>query len=300
MGAYPPFEEKIIEDHGSWYIWQDAMGCLRKDVKTKSSLPSFVRGPVKNRKDWETYKEERLQPVLKGRLPENWPQLIKEYNKRDFPLALGQLHGFFGTPRELFGVENLLLSYYEDPQLMKDINLYLADFWISLFDGVLHEVSVDAALIWEDMCYRNGPLISPDMFRTFILPGYKKLTSFLRGNGVTIVNVDSDGDVWKLIPLWIEGGVTVLYPFEVAAGMNVVDVRKGFPKLGIIGGMDKRALIDSKEAIDRELETRIPFMLKQGGYIPTIDHLVPPDISFENFVYYREKLNRLIAKANVK
>jgi uroporphyrinogen decarboxylase len=221
---------------------------------------------------------------------------VQQYKTRDYPLALGQLQGFFGTPRFLFGVEELLLKYYEDPAMMLDINNYLADFWIALFEPVLREVQVDAILIWEDMCYRSGPLISPEMFRKFILPGYKKVTSFVREQGIKVINVDSDGDVWKLIPLWVEGGVTVLYPFEVASGMNVVEVRERFPKLGMMGGIDKRALIEGKESIDRELEARIPFMLKRGGFIPTIDHLVPPDVSFENFRYYREKLNRMIEK----
>ena len=296
MGAYPQFEEKTIEDHGDWYIWQDPMGCWRKDFKSRASLPSFVRGPVRTREDWEKYKAERLKPVIKGRLPANWADLIRSYKTRDYPLALGQLQGFFGTPRSLFGVEELLLKYYEDPELMLDINAYLADFWIALFEPVLREVQVDAILIWEDMCYRSGPLISPEMFRKFILPGYKKVTSFAREQGIRVINVDSDGDVWKLIPLWVEGGVTVLYPFEVASGMNVVEVRERLPKLGMMGGIDKRALIEGKAAIDRELESKIPFMLKRGGFIPTIDHLVPPDVPFEHFKYYREKLNRMIEK----
>lgn len=294
IGAYPPFEEKIIEDHGDWYIWQDWDGSLRKDFKNKSSLPTIVGGPVKTRADWERLKEERLQPALDGRLPDNWSRLVAEYKNRDYPLGLGQLHGFFGTPRYWMGVEELLVKYHDDPEMMRDMNSYLADFWIALFDGVLREVDVDTVFIWEDMCYRGGPLISPEMFREFILPGYQKLTSFLRDYGIKITWVDSDGDVWKLLPLWIEGGVTAVFPFEVAAGMDIVEVRKAFPKLGILGGIDKRALIKGKEAIDQELENKVPFMLQHGGYIPTIDHLVPPDISFDNFKYYRQKLEQII------
>ena len=296
IGTYPPFEEKIVEEHEGWYIWQTEEGCLRKERADRSTLPSFVGPPVSTREDWERYKAERLQPDITGRLPDNWPQLVEEYKKRDYPLALGQIHGFFGTPRNLLGVEGLLTKYYDDPALMKDMNSHLADLWIALFDVVLKEVDVDAVFIWEDMCYKGGPLISPAMFREFILPGYQKLTGFLREHGVKIVNVDSDGDVWKLIPLWIEGGVTVLYPFEVAAGMDVIEVRQAFPNLGIMGGIDKRAIAQGKEAIDRELESKVPFMLEHGGFIPTIDHMVSPDISFENFRYYREKLEQMIKK----
>jgi len=296
IGACPVFEEKILEDHGNWYIWQDGDGCLRKDIKGRKSLPTIVGGPVKTREDWERHKAERLRPVLEGRLPDNWRQLVAEYKNRDYPVGLGQVHGFFGTPRYLMGVEELLVKYYDDPEMMRDMNLYLADFWMALFEGVLKEVEVDAVFIWEDMCYRNGPLISPEMFREFILPGYKKLTGFLRDRGVKVILMDCDGDVWKLLPLWVEGGVTAIYPFEVAAGMDVVAVRKAYPKLAIHGGIDKRALIQGKEAIDRELAARVPFMLEHGGYIPTIDHMVSMDISFENFKYYREKLNQMIKK----
>ena len=294
IGPYPTYEEKTIEDHGDWFIWQDAEGVLRKDLKNRSSLPSFIGGPVKDRESWEKYKAERLQPNLEGRLPANWPELVEEYKKRDYPVGLGQAHGFFGTPRNLLGVEEVLIKYYDDPEMMKDMNHYLAEFWIALYEGVLKEVEVDTVFIWEDMAYKGGPLISPEMFREFLLPGYQKLTGFLRDRGVNIVQVDSDGDIWKLIPLWIEGGVTGLYPFEVAAGMDVVEVRKAFPRLSIGGGIDKRALTRSKEAIDQELEAKVPFMLQHGGYIPTIDHLVPQNISFENFKYYRQKLKQIL------
>ncbi len=294
IGTYPPFEQKIIEEHDDWFIRQDEDGSLRKEIKDRGTLPPIVGTPVKTREDWERYKAERLKPTLEGRLPDNWPELVQEYKKRDYPLALGQMHGFFGTPRYLLGEIEVLTKYYDDPELMKDMVNYLADFWIALFDGVLKDVAVDAVFLWEDMCYKAGPLISPDTFREFILPGYKKLTGFLKDHGVKLVCVDCDGDVWKLIPLWIEGGVNVLYPFEVAAGMDITEVRRAFPKLGIMGGIDKMAVIRSKEAIDRELESKVSFMLKSGGYIPTIDHVVPPDISFENFKYYRQKLERLV------
>jgi uroporphyrinogen decarboxylase len=79
--------------------------------------------------------------------------------------------------------------------------------------------------------------------------------------------------------------------------MDVVEVRKAYPQLNILGGFSKSALISGKEQIDIELEEKIPWMLEQGGYIPYMDHLVPPDVSWENFYYYRTKLNNMIDKA---
>lgn len=159
-------------------------------------------------------------------------------------------------------------------------------------------MQADALFIWEDMCYKQGPLISPAMFREFMLPNYQKLTACARDHGVRHVIVDTDGNCAALLPLFIEGGVTVLHPFETAADMDVVEVRKAFPKLGIMGGIDKRKIGLGPDAIDAELERQVPYMMSRGGYIPTIDHSVPPDISWDDYKYYRKKLNAMIVPSD--
>ena len=78
-------------------------------------------------------------------------------------------------------------------------------------------------------------MVSLEIIREFVLPYYKWFTDFLRGRGVEIIFVDTDGDCWDLIPLFLEGGATGMYPFEVHTGMDVVEVRKKFPKLQIMG-----------------------------------------------------------------
>ena len=290
----PPFEETVLEEHGDWQLLRDDKGMIVRQPRGRDSLTSFVRGPVACREDWEQLKAERLRPTLEGRLPENWSVLLEGYHDRSYPLALGGSQGFFGTPRYLFGETQVLLSYYDMPDLMHEIVDYLADFWIAIYGQVLDQIDVEVVRIWEDMCYKTGPLVSPAIFREFILPGYRKLIGYLRERGVRHFHVDSDGNVTKLLPLWVEAGVTGLYPFEVMAGMDVVRVREAFPRLQILGGIDKTALARGPAAIDRELETKIPFMLAHGGYIPHVDHHVPPDVSWEDFAYYRRRLNELI------
>ncbi|MEM3434267.1 MAG: uroporphyrinogen decarboxylase family protein, partial [Candidatus Methanomethyliaceae archaeon] len=134
---------------------------------------------------------------------------------------------------------------------------------------------------------------SPQLFRQFLAPGYKKLVGFFQDWGIKIVLVDSDGDVSRLIPEWLEVGITGIYPLEVAAGMDVTEIRENFPHLQMIGGLDKRALVSGKAAIDQELE-KVANLVSKGGYIPCIDHLVPPDVSWGNFRYYRERLNAIL------
>ncbi|MHB1160337.1 MAG: uroporphyrinogen decarboxylase family protein [Chloroflexota bacterium] len=294
----PVFPVEVLEDHGDWVLMRDEDGILCKENKDRSSLPNGVGWPVANREDWERFKAERLQPTLEGRLPANWPQLVEEFKRRDYPLCVGGLHaGFFGTPRNLLGPENLLMAFYDQPELLHDMMNYLADFWIALYGGVLDQIDADLALIWEDMAYKAGPLISPALFREFMLRPYQRLTSCLKEKGVKVILVDTDGDCWKLIPLFLEAGVTGLSPFEVNAGMDVVEVRKAFPRLQILGGLDKTKIAAGKTVIDAELEAKVPFMLRHGGYIPHVDHNVPPDVSWDNFAHYRRRLGRMIEES---
>jgi Uroporphyrinogen decarboxylase (URO-D) len=293
----PRFEERMLEDHGDWYLWADAEGCIKRELKDRTTLPQVLSWSVSNREDWEQIKAERLRPTLEGRLPDNWTQMVQELKARNYPLIIGSNNGFYGTPRKLLGPENVLFTFHDDPELIKDINNYLVDFWIALYDQVLDQIDADCALIWEDMCYKAGPLISPAMFREFMLPQYKKLTSFLRDRGVKIILVDTDGDCRRLLPLFIEGGVTGLFPFEVTGGMDIVQVRKSFPRLQIIGGLDKTKVAAGRRTIDEELEAKVPFMLEQGGYVACLDHSVPPDISWGNFAHYRDRLKEMILAA---
>ena len=120
------------------------------------------------------------------------------------------------------------------------------------------------------------------------------MIDFLHRYGVDIITLDSDGEFEVLIPLFLEVGVTGIWPLEIAAGMDPVSLRKKYGKnLALSGGIDKRALAKDKKAIEQELMSKIPYLVEQGGYIPTIDHAVPPDISLKNFMYYLNLKNKL-------
>lgn len=290
---YPRFEEKILEDLQDTIVVRDGWGITRRKKKDQSSLDHFVSGPVSSIEDWEKLKE-RLQPDTPGRFPDNWQELVTGYKQRDYPLILGGGHGFFGSVRYLMGEVESLMGFIESPELIHAINDHLCNLWIDLSDRVLKFIKPDMFLIWEDMCYKNGPLISPAMVEEFMVPYYKRLCGFLKDNGVEIIHVDTDGDAWKIIKPLLAGGMTGTFPLEVNANMDVIQLRESFPNLQLIGGVDKMALIKGKDAIDNELVNKILPVMKQGGFIPSIDHLVPPGVSWENFRYYREKLNHLI------
>jgi uroporphyrinogen decarboxylase len=293
---HPKFDLTTIRDlPGNRKVIRDEFGIEKVTSTDEDSIPQFLRWPVESEADWEQFKDEKLNLRAEGRYPQDIDSLVKQFQQSNLPLEMGGWPiGFFGTVRYLMGEVKLLTGFYDHPDLIKKIINYITDFWIELFNPILNRVVPDYFRLWEDMCYKSGPLISPEMFREFMLPAYRKFTGFLKEKGVRSVIVDTDGNCWKLIPLFLEGGVTGIFPMEVTAGMDVVAVRKAYPQLQILGGIDKMALIKSKIDIDRELETKVPYMLQTGGYIPFVDHFVPPDVPLEHFSYYRKKLNHLM------
>jgi hypothetical protein len=290
----PAYPSEVLDEMEEFIIRRDGFGIVSRIHKPELGMPEWIDYPVHNRQEWERFKADRYDPNLRPRLPSNWDALLAEYRARDYPLALGGgATGYFGTVRQILGLERTLTSLCDDPAWMHDMFDYLADFYVNLYDQVLTQIKPDLCVHWEDMCYVAGPLISPRMFHDFMLRPYQKLSGLLRDHGVDVLMVDTDGDCRKLIPLFMEGGVTALYPFEVQSHMDVAEIRRQYPGLALQGGIDKKALAAGKDAIDRELERRVPAMLA-NGYIPHVDHATPPDVSFENFAYYRRRLDALL------
>ncbi|MBU4397893.1 MAG: hypothetical protein KKE86_01020 [Planctomycetes bacterium] len=292
---HPVFEPRIIEENDKFLDYVEIDGVTRRYQKKEGVIPMGMDWPIKDWTSWEQLKHDRLNlKDTRGRLPKRWDDLVKEYNRRDYPLVLGGYpHGYFGTLAHLMGYANLFYAYKDEPELIHDIQETLTELWLAVYAEVLADVEIDAVHIWEDISAGSGSMVAPKTMRDFMVPYYKRLTSFLKDRGVDIVLVDTDGDCFDIIPVFLEGGVTGLYPFEVSCGIDIVEVRRTFPHLQMLGGVPKGELSRGKYAIDKLLEP-VEEVLKTGGYVPFVDHLVPPDVDWENFKYYRTRLNQII------
>ncbi len=293
----PQFREETLEDAGDQLTVRDEYGIVKQTPRKKDSIPHFISWPVASLEDFEQLVVERLNPDTPERFPQDWKQQVERLNNYDGVVALGGYPcGFFGAPRYLMGEIALLIGYLENPELIRRIVDHLADLWATLYDRVLSQVNVDCIHLWEDMSYKNGPLISPKIFYEFQVPAYRKITDVARSHGVDTILLDTDGDCSLLIPGFLESGISGLYPFEVQAGMDVKKIRKAFPSLQILGGINKRQIAKEAAEIDEELEARLRGMIATGGYIPMFDHQVPPDVSWENYRYYRKRVAELSAE----
>lgn len=291
----PPFEVRCLAEDERTRTLIDEEGVRKQVLKNVvPAMPRFLEFPVKTRTDFEEMKR-RYDPASPERYPDagRWAAFKAEAARRDAPLGL-VFDGFFGRLRRWMGLENLLYTLHDDPTWFEAMCDFHTGFILSTIRRAVEEVSIDYVNIWEDMAYKNGPLMSPKQVRRYMLDGYRAIADFLRSHGVDIIFVDCDGNIDLLIPIWLEAGINGVWPLEVAAGMDPVALRRKYGRdLLLVGGIDKRELSQGREQVYAEVMKKVPGLNEEGGYIPTVDHSVPPDVPFENYACFRQLLREL-------
>ena len=294
---FPRFEEKVLEDRGDYELVQDFVGrhvlCFKG--RRNGFMPEYVDHPVKDLRSFEEQIHWRMDPGTPGRLDMTLGQAREaaKLRREGFWVAQYVVGGYMYL-RSLIGPEDLLYMFYDDPDLIHTC----MEAWLTLADSVMaaHQgiVPVDEILFDEDICYKTGSLISPDMIKEFLLPYYGQLVENVAkrnpGGAKPLVQLATDGHCAPVVPLYETIGCGFVSPVEIAAGQDIVEFGKQFPGLLLSGGLDKRVLATTPEEIDRYLDRVLPAMRRRGGYIPTCDHGVPEEVSFENYMHYRRRM----------
>ena len=299
----PHFEVEDLREDERTVTFRDEKGIVRKALKEGSiggarmSMDEFIEFPVKTMQDWLQVKH-RYNPSSCGRFEPNWAVTrVDSWKNRRHPLIFGpncSTLGFYWLSRELLGTENLSYAWYDQPELMHDIMETHANFLIEAMRPFLRRTTVDYIFINEDLSMKTGPLLSPKTYKTFIYPRLRKVIDFCKSNGVRYVVIDTDGNPEAVIPLFMEAGVDAIWPLERTADQDPIRLRKKFGRgLRLWGGVDKRVLATTPEQIDAHLREMRP-LIEEGGFIPTVDHTVPPDVSFENFLHYMSSKQKLL------
>jgi len=295
----PLYEEKVIKDEGRTEIIQDAAGRWIRvfEGRRHGFMPDYVKHAVTSEEDWEKDVLPRLDPDNAKRyegLREKSEEAGK-WQKNDQVMVQQLMIGGYMYLRSLVGPEGLLYAFHDQPQLLHKMMKHWAGLMDKGLEAVQAHITIDEIGLGEDICYNHGLLISPDMIREFLLPYYQEVIGKARRRQRErlYLYVDTDGWVGPAIDLYLEAGMDLMSPFEVASGCDVVKIGAKWPNLIMAGGIDKRVLAQGKEEIDEHLEYIIPAMVERGGYIPTCDHGVPDDVSFENYLYYRKRMCEL-------
>ena len=288
----PQFEEKIIEERPESRIVQDWKGNICEIGKQFSPVylrnaidfvtRRWIKCPVETRADWADMKR-RYDADAPERLPADPAAAGKALEHRDTFLEL-HFSGPFWQVREWVGFETLCTLFYDDPAFVGEMIAFWSDHVARLLERALAVVKPDCVHLSEDMAYKGYSMISPAMAREYLLPVWTRWGDIVRKAGVPLYGMDSDGFIGELISLWIEAGINVCDPIEVAAGNDIVAFRRTFGRdMAYRGGVDKRAMAKGGAALRAEIDRLRP-VVEDGGYVPGCDHGVPPDVSWSNYV----------------
>ena len=288
-----PATYEVLEKKADTEVWRMADGMVQ-EVKTEGvrTIPHYIKFPVETRDDWKRYKE-RLNPASPERHRVDWRKLGEELRHETRPVGVW-IGSFFGTPRDWIGFENIALMCYDDRELIEEIVETITVGIEDQLERALSEVEVDYAAGWEDICFRNGPIIGPAMFGEIVAPRVRRVCNILRRHGCDVIWTDCDGDVRPLVPVWLEAGLNCMFPLEIQGGSDPVELRAKYGKQILLrGGLAKYEFTKGRRETLVELK-RVEKVFEEGGYIPHGDHRIPEDVPYENYKYYvREKLTMM-------
>jgi hypothetical protein len=286
-GAFDLPDGEILRETPEEIIARDGLGRTMRLCRGSASLPLPLDFPLRTHEDWErlkphyTFREDRLQA--------DWEQRVGELIATGQVLTLS-IPGGFDEPRQLMGDARACMAYYDQPELMRDMLQTFADTACAVIERVAGKAPIDRLFVHEDMAGKSGPMAGPDQVREFILPYYRQVWDTARAHGTRLFSQDSDGNMNPVVDAFLEGGVNVMYPNEPAAGMDIVALREQYGRrLAFQGGLDKHVLRQGKSAIDRELEYKIPPMVRSGGCVFGLDHRIPNGTPLEAYRYYLDK-----------
>ena len=294
QGLFPAFERKVLstEKDGSQVI-QDGNGHIVRVKPGLDSIPGELGTLLEDREAWETLYLPRLQ-FSADRIPTERLKALAEQNEtRQDPLWL-HCGSLYGTIRDMLGVVGLSYLQADDEDLYVEIIDTMANLQLQVARATLESgVAFDGGHFWEDICFKNGPLVNPAVFREYVGPHYREFADLLGSYGIDQISLDCDGCIDKLVPICLENGINTMFPIEVGTwNASIAPWRAQYGRdLRGVGGMDKRVFAQDRAAVEREIE-RLKALIDLGGYIPCPDHRIAPDAEFDLVRYYCELFHK--------
>lgn len=291
----PPFDYKVLEilPDGFKRI-QNAEGLIERIREGAGSIPAEDDYQLKDRESFEKLYKPKMQYKPERINKDYFKKRFNVENPDDIPIGL-HLGSILGEIRNMLSVIGMSYMICDDYELFAEIIDTYSEMQYKCAEETLKlGAKFDFAHYWEDICFKNGPLISPVMFEELCAKHYKKRNDLVKSYGIDIISLDCDGVTDRLLPIWFESGVNTIFPIEIGTwGDQFEPARKKYGKgiLGV-GGMDKTAFRKDKAAVDEEIK-RMKKLAALGGFIPCPDHRIMPSSKFELVKYYAEKIKEI-------
>lgn len=283
---HPVFEQKVISETADKRILMNADGLIAEVPRDRhETIPHFLEATIKTPEDWKRVKEERFRRDDPAR--EVDVDALRRVHPPNRDYALGVWCGsMMGKIRDMLTFEGIAYAIYDYPEMLEDMVETACLLVEDELDQVLGAIDFDYASGWEDIAFKQGPIVSLDWYERVVVPRYKRIGAKLKAAGIDIWYTDCDGDVRKLIPGMLEAGLNTMFPFEVNCSGHPGESLEEFGRdLRILGGVDKMVLARTREEIAGYLKGLIP-LVERGGFIPFCDHRCPPNVPEDNYLYY--------------
>ncbi len=278
----PRFPTEVIEETDTYLIDRDEWGLTKKNFKPVSTTPLSLEHAIRDADTWLEAKG-RMTPT-RDRI--DWQLFDKQYKrlrKADGWVGVAPWFGYDIVNARMVGTETLLLGMADDPEWVKDMLDHICDLALALADMVWEAGYTFDELMWfDDMGYRNGLLFSKEMWREMVRSYQLRTIDWAHRHGIK-AHLHSCGNIMALVPELVGMGLDALNPMEVKAGMDPVGIKGDFGSdLLLRGGFDARNWNEYDDA-EKEIRSKLPTMMKGGGYIFASDHSIPDSVSLDTY-----------------
>ena len=177
------------------------------------------------------------------------------------------------------------------PDFVRALLGKITDLCKTLMGHFLRECGdqIDMIKIGDDLGMQNSLLMSPKMYRDIVKPFHTDYISFIKSHTKARVFFHTDGDVFPLIPDFIEMGVDILNPIQTSAGKmsDLHELKKQFGRdIIFCGAIDTHRVLPfgSPDEVRAEVKRVIEILGADGGYMLASVHTIMPDVPPENIL----------------
>ena len=181
------------------------------------------------------------------------------------------------------GLELFSYAYQDDPELVSEWLGALNEHEIKRVHATADVSLSPVALVYADIANKNKTLFSPAFLRKELFPRLKRLVDAWHEHGIKVI-YHSDGDLWEVLDDFVAAGVDGINPLEPLCGMDVCDVKKAYPKLILMGGIDATSLLayGTPEDVRHAVRRAIDSAASRGGLILGSSTEIHPACRLEN------------------
>ena len=265
--------EPVDEDHG-----RDKFGTLY--YLSEHGEPFPLEGPIKDRSDLLGF-----DMVSKLEL-EDFTRVQYVINKvgRNKAHFVSITDPFKVSWRRRGGMQNLLMDYVMDPELVHDLARIATDFDVAAIDMAV-KVGADVIIVPGDLAGEESTIMSPEHYREYIKPYHREIVDHAHEKGVPIIK-HSDGNIWPILDDFVEVGFDGIHPIQPQC-MEIGEVKEYLTgRACILGNIDCRHLLPfgTEEEVEETVRETLEKAAPGGGYIISSSNSIHPACKPENYI----------------